>query len=184
MQTPAIETVAAPGKPLIATSPTAPEAIADAASSWHCLPLHTLANFELVNHQFASQQVCFESAIALRPSNPRFQINKSSLTLMAFYHKAGLKIDIGPAIAELDVGFISVEPLIISTLDADGHCVSIVKTAELPALPQPEPGKPNQHFIQGVTLAAHGVKTLRIHSMAPFVLTRFWINQADLSAVA
>ncbi|MEM6838567.1 MAG: hypothetical protein AAF609_17140 [Cyanobacteria bacterium P01_C01_bin.120] len=184
MQPPAIETIATSSVPVRSSSPTVSDTGADSTSNWQCLPLHKLTNFELVDHQFASLQVGFESAIALRPSNPRFQIDESSLILMAFYHKAGIKIHLGQAVAAIDMGFISVEPLVISALDADGHCLSIIKTAELPASPKPLPGDTTQRCSQDVMLDTHGAKTLRIDSVAPFVLTRFWINQAGAATVA
>lgn len=177
MQPPAIDTAAKCSARLSSKASATPDSATDYSLSWQCLPLQTLTNFELVNHQFAALQVWFESAIALRPSNPSFQADESALTLMAFYHKSGFKVNLGQNVAAVDFGFISSEPLMISGLDAEGHCVSMVKTTDLPAFAKPE--ELNQRPIQGITLDTHGAKTIRIDSVAPFVVTRFWVKQGE-----
>lgn len=183
MQTQAIDTAATAPIKFADRSPTAPsESATGQGSSWYCLPLQQLNNFESVHHQFAAQQVWFEAAIALRPSNPYFQAGEASLTLMANPAATGLKMRLGNRITEIDFGYISSAPLTISCLDDQGHCVAIVRTAESTArlhAAQPESGRPapNQYDIQGITLNPGGARTLRIHSTAPFVLTRCWVKQ-------
>lgn len=146
-------------------------------SLWRCLPLQQLANFEVIHQQFAAQQVWFESAIALRPSNPMFQVADEPLTLMAHARDTGLKITLGGHITEIDFGFISNEPLMISCLDDQGHCLAIFKDATRVGPAQEETAYPETPTIRGISLDTRGAKTLRIDSRAPFVLTRFWVKQ-------
>jgi len=178
MQTQAIDTVAtayyqAPDR----SAAIAPESSPSRLASWHCLPLQQLHNFELVDHQFAHQQVWFESAIALRPSNPCFQTAESTLTLMAFARESSLKVQLGSSITEVDFGFISSAPLTISCLDAQGHCLANVKTINVVGRSQTDRTQPDKYPIQGLTLNTRGAHTLRIYATAPFVLTRFWVKQ-------
>jgi len=179
MQTQAIDTAATAYRPAPDRAPTiATESSPPRLASWHCLPLQQLDNFELVDHQFASQQVWFESAIALRPSNPYFQAGESALTLMAFAREGSLKVQLGSSITEVDFGFISSTPLTISCLDAQGHCIANVKAADLAAR---SPADDTQHHyaVQGITLNTRGAQTLRIHAAVPFVLTRFWVKHEE-----
>ena len=88
--------------------------------------------------------------------------------------KAGLKVTLGDAIAEIDFGFISSAPLTISCLDAHGHCVAIFQTN-----PEVQPAEvTHDPTVQGVTFDTRGTKTVRIDCRAPFVLTRFGVKQA------
>lgn len=177
MQTQAIDTAATAPHKFVDQSPTSHTASAGRQRhSWLCLPLQQLHNFEPVHHQFAAQQVWFDAAIALRPSNPYFQAGEAALTLMADTSATGLKIRLGNRITEIDFGYISSAPVTISCLDEQGHCVAIVKTAESLAQLPPQAAS-GQYTIQGITLNTGSTKTLRIHSTAPFVLTRFWVKQ-------
>ena len=101
MHTPAIDTAAFcyHSEPLQESSNAAETS--DLTSPWQCLPLQQLTNFEMVHHQFAAQQVWFESAIALRPSNPAFQVDDASLTLMAHARDRGFKVALGERIVNL-----------------------------------------------------------------------------------
>ncbi|NEQ45445.1 MAG: hypothetical protein F6K00_18660 [Leptolyngbya sp. SIOISBB] len=178
MHTPAIDTAAVCDRhtPPPALSLTAE--IAERPSLWQCLPLQQLTNFEVIHHQFAAQQVWFESAIVLRPSNPAFQVDNASLTLMAHARDKGFKVTLGSSITEVDFGFISSEPLTISSFDEQGHCLAIFR-ASATAASQPAQDAEDP-VIQGVTLNTRGAKTLRIDCRAPFVLTRFWVKQAAI----
>ena len=176
MRTPVIDTAATGYR----HTPDLESAIAPDVSArssvWHCLPLQQLTNFEVIHQQFAAQQVWFESAIALRPSNPAFQVDESSLTLMGYAQAKGLKVTLGDSITEVDFGFISNQPLIISCLDDQGHCLAMLKaTTEEATQSEQDSLEP---LVQGVTLNTRGARTLRIDACAPFVVTRFWVKQA------
>ncbi|RZM77427.1 hypothetical protein [Leptolyngbya iicbica] len=159
--------------PAIGTTATIHHTAVSDLSPWQRLPLQRLANFERIDHQFSGHQVWFESAIALRPSNPAFQAHESTLILMSQARDTGLKITLGDAVAEIDFGFISSAPLTLSCLDAQGHCVAMFQ-ADQGTLAETG-GQPK---IEGVTLDTRGTKTVRIDCRAPFVLTRFWVKQA------
>ena len=176
MQTPAIDTATAPAAAANRSPADRPVATARPLAHWSCLPLQRLNNFELIHHQFAAQHIWFDSAIALRPSNPAFQTDESVLTLMPYACDHSLKVQLGRAIDEVDFGYMGSAALTISCLDDQGHCVAIVKTAENSSPPQLPEAEPSRHEIQGITLNTSSARTLRIHSTAPFVLTRFWVK--------
>ncbi|WP_204137849.1 hypothetical protein [Halomicronema sp. CCY15110] len=163
--------------PAIGTTATIHRSVIPEVSPWQRLPLQQLTNYERIDHQFSGHQVWFESAIALRPSNPAFQARESTLTLMSQARDTGLKVTLGEAITEIDFGFISSAPLTISCLDAQGHCVALWQ-ADLDAQPTTLTKTAGRPMAQGVSLDTRGTKTVRIDSRAPFVLTRFWIKQA------
>ncbi|MGF1459255.1 MAG: hypothetical protein ACFBSG_09530 [Leptolyngbyaceae cyanobacterium] len=179
MQSQVIDTQAAATLRAASGSPASfPAPAAALASTWSCLPIQTLSNFEPVDRQFAPQQVCFESTIALRPSNPHFQAEATALTLMAHAPRSGLKITLGQAIIEIDFGYISTAPLTISCLDADGHCVAIAQGPSAPSINIANDTAAGVYDVQGLMLNTLAVRTLRIDSAAPFVLTRFWVKPA------
>ena len=163
--------------PAIGTTATIHRSVIPEVLPWQRLPLQQLTNYEQIEHQFSGHQVWFESAIALRPSNPAFQAHASMLTLMSQARDTGLKVTLGDAITEIDFGFISSAPLTISCLDAQGHCVALFQTD--PAAPSTTltaaAGRP---LAQGVAFDTHGTQTVRIDCRAPFVLTRFWVKRA------
>lgn len=178
MQTQAIDTAAkASAQVADRASVRSSESPTRHLSRWSCLPLQQLNNFDLVSYQFADQQVWFDAAIALRPSNPYFQAGESSLTLMADTPTASFKVRLGQDITEVDFGYISSAPLTITCLDDQGHCVAIVKTTKPAPKLQPQVSESQQYAIQGIALNTGNATTLRIDSTAPFVLTRFWVKQ-------
>jgi hypothetical protein len=163
--------------PAIGTTATIHRSVIPELSPWQRLPLQQLTNYEQIDHQFSGHQVWFESAIALRPSNPAFQAHESTLTLMSQARDTGLKVTLGDAITEIDFGFISSAPLTISCLDAQGHCVALFQT-DPTAQPKPLTEAAGRPMAQGISLDTRGTQTVRIDCRAPFVLTRFWVKRA------
>jgi hypothetical protein len=163
--------------PAIGTTATIHRSVIPELSPWQRLPLQQLTNYEQIDHQFSGHQVWFESAIALRPSNPAFQAHESTLTLMSQARDTGLKVTLGDAITEIDFGFISSAPLTISCLDAQGHCVALFQT-DPAAQPIPLTEAAGRPMAQGISLDTRGTQTVRIDCRAPFVLTRFWVKRA------
>lgn len=176
MQTQVIDTAATDESAHSERSPSIAADTTVLSSHWQCLPLQQLMNFEVIDHQFALQQVWFESAIALRPSNPSFQADEASLALMAHSHRPGLKITLGNTIHEVDFGFIASEPLTVSCLDPQGHCTAMVRVMQEAPQQQTDNCQPEKYLLQGIGINTRGAKTLRIDSHAPFVLTRFWVK--------
>lgn len=176
MHTPAIDTAAVCGCNIPSQESSIAAAIPAVPALWQCLPLQQLTNFEVIHQQFAAQQVWFESAIVLRPSNPAFQVDDTALTLMAHAPDKGFKVTLGSAVTEVDFGFISSAPLTISSLNDQGHCLAIFKAS--PEVTSQSGQADEGPVIQGVTLNTRGAKSLRIDSRSPFVLTRFWVKQA------
>ncbi|MGD1943724.1 MAG: hypothetical protein ACFB0G_20710 [Leptolyngbyaceae cyanobacterium] len=146
------------------------------AQPWRCLPIKALNNFEWVDRQFAAYQVWFESAIAVRPSNPQFHASDRSIALMPASHEHSLKISVGEAVTEIDIGLISSRPVTLSLLDDQGHCRALVNTITLPSTPVEQSATDPKYPIQGITLNTHNATTLRIDAKEPFIMTHFLLK--------
>ena len=138
---------------------------------WHCLPLHWLENFAPVAAQFTPWQVQFEGAIAIRPSNPRFQTMADALVIMPNQAGKSLKVNLGPTIDEIDLWVVGSEAVTVSLLDAVGHCVAVATTTPAPTAPNPI-----TYPTQRLTLDTHNAHRVRIDSRSPFILTHVAVH--------
>ena len=143
---------------------------------WRCLPIKSLNNFEWVDRQFAAYQVWFESAIALRPSNPQFHGSDRSIVLMPASQEHSLKISVGEAVTEIEIGLISSQPVTLSLLDAQGHCRALVNTITMPSTPVEHNDNDPKYPTQGITLRTGNATTLRIDAKEPFIMTHFLLK--------
>ena len=161
------------------TSPVLPAAkqpSAPTARDWRCLPIKALNNFEWVDRQFAAYQVWFESAIAVRPSNPQFHGDDRSIVLMPAPCEQGIKISVGEAVTEIEIGLISSQPVALSLLDAQGHCRALVNTIASPATSVEQSAPDPKYPTQGITLRTGNATTLRIDAKEPFIMTHFLLK--------
>ena len=149
------------------------QATAAPAQSRKYLPIHWLENYEPVNTQFSRFQVEFEAAIAVRPSNPRFQGGDLPNAIMACPQGLSLKAKIGPDIQQVEIWVVGSRAATVSALDEQGHCVAIAQTAK-PIRHPDELAYP----AQSVVVDTHSACALRIDSKFPFLLTRLALHTA------
>lgn len=134
------------------------------------IPMGCLNEFDPVDSQFATFQVWFGSAIALYPSNPKFQSGISSVALMPTQQGRSLKVTLGNNVAKVEVTATGSQPVVLSTLDAQGYCVTSTQTqAEL----RLKNDLLTQYTPKKVVLDTVGSQHLRIDSRAPFIITHF-----------
>lgn len=145
---------------------------------WQCLAIQGLRNFEKVHQQFVASGITFEGAIAVRPSNPRFQLHAGALTIIPACNRNGIKVDLSPRVAQINLGFINSQAITFALLSAEKHCIASVKVPPSPQFSVPHSIELSGPDLQGITLDTDTAVTLRIESPSPFTLGRFWVKQA------
>jgi hypothetical protein len=146
----------------------------EATHRWKCLPFHWLEHCQRVDSQFLGFQVEFESAIAIHPSNPRFQIGNLPIALMAPRKGNHLKVNVGINVNSVEVWVVGNRSVAVSTLDDQGHCIAMRQTQDFS-----ETESISKLTAQSVVINTQSVSTLCIDSRSPFILTRFAIQYAD-----
>lgn len=154
---------------LASETATLPDPSQERACS-NCIPMSWLRQFDRVDSQFSSLQVWFESAIALYPSNPKFQADLSPVALMPTQQGRSLKATLGSCITKIEVTLTGDQSIMLSILDNEGHCVASTQTETKPRSNHQDL---DQYEPQKIVLETKGSKHLRIDSRAPFIITHF-----------
>jgi hypothetical protein len=141
------------------------------ASPWTYLPIHWLEHCQKVDRQFANLQVEFESAIAVQPSNPRFQVGHLPIAIMSPDQGKLLNVTVGKTIKAVEMWLMGSRSVTVSALDKTGHCVAIARTQDLDDETIP------RLSAQRITLETQAADAIRLDSKSPFVLTRFAIQK-------
>ncbi len=143
------------------------------AEGWQCLPLHWFEHCQSIDTQFAGFHITFESAIAIRPSNPRFQIADLSVALMPTGSGKYLKASVGEPVQGIELWLIGSAAVTISALDEGGHCLTMAKTQANLMTPE------NTHLMaQRARLETTSADSIRFDSKQPFILTRVALKYA------
>ncbi|MDB9529170.1 hypothetical protein PN498_24470 [Oscillatoria sp. CS-180] len=135
------------------------------------LPIDWLEKFERVESQFSSLHVQFESAIALCPSNFRFQSESVSLAIMPMHQGRSLKVSLKSFVSDIEVVLVGSQAINLSALNNDGHCVAKAQT-EVP----PDVEGDTQYVPQRIVLDTQGASVVRIDSRSPFIMTDFTLK--------
>lgn len=134
---------------------------------WHTVPLHWLDHCQRVDTQFAGFHIQFDSAIAIRPSNPRFQIADLPIALMPPGSGQHLKATIGASVKKIEIWLVGSAAVTVSALDQTGHCLAMAQTQA------GQTNADNTHLLaQRITLETAIATTLRVTSKLPFMMTR------------
>jgi hypothetical protein len=139
------------------------------------VPLHWLEPFVRVDTQFSGFKVTFDSAIALRPSNPRFHIGDRPLALMSPNQGKTLKINIACTVSQLEMWLVGGQSITATALDAAGQCVAIAQTPNSDI----HEGKV-QFYPQKLALGTSAAEAVHLSSISPFMLTRLRVEQAKV----
>ena len=142
------------------------------ANTWKYLPIHWLEHCQRVDSHFSGFQVEFESAIAIHPSNPRFQLSDLPIALMSSGQGKSLTVTLGEAITAIEVWLLGSEAITVSALNDNGDRTETVRTQDVS-----NDETAVQLSAQGVTVETRSASTIRIDSRSPFLLTRFAIQQ-------
>lgn len=137
------------------------------AQAWHTVPLHWLEHCQRVDTQFSGFHIQFDSAIAIRPSNPRFQLADLPVALMPSGSGQHLKATIDASVKTIEIWLVGSAAVTVSALDKAGHCLAMAQTEA------DQTTADDTHLIaQKITLATAIATTIRVTSKLPFMMTR------------
>lgn len=140
--------------------------------SWDFLKIAQLNNFELVSDQFSGLGVFFDDAIAVRPSNPRFQDSEYRTVLMATNQGKSLKVSVSTRVIQTHLWIVGSQATFVSALNEQGHCVAVGKTLAA------RPGQTSSPYLeQSVIIDTSTAKSIRVDSKSPFVITQLAVKQ-------
>ena len=139
---------------------------------WQILPIAYLCNFEPIVSQFQPFGLQFEDAIAIRPSNPSFLAGAGGIAIMPIGRCSGFKVYFENVVSETSLWLVGSQPVSVSCLNAQGHCVTKVQTVTASSH-EPHRSYPERSIV----VNTRATKVLRVDSKAPFIVTRFAIKR-------